>query len=428
MNVTIVAGNLPYPPNAGNRVRTLNLTLRLAKWHRISFLYHRSRDPVADREGAEFLGDHGVNTVGIDKSIPAKSGPAFYARLAANLASPYPYSVATHNSPALVRAIARHAGRNSVDLWQAEWIPYMKSMGVLGSVPKVVMAHNVESQIWQRYHETESHIHKKWYIARQWRKFTQFEQSYFSEATRVVAVSDEDAEMIRGEFGMDRVDVVDNGIDRAYFESVAPAREPGRILFLGNFEWRPNLDAVGLLLDLIFPKVLAVMPWARLDLVGRNPPDSLVRRVGNMHHVELHANVPDVRPYLSRSSVMAVPLRIAGGSRLKILEGLAGGVPVVSTRVGAEGLRLTSGRELLIVDAVEDMAEPLLGCLHSGDAARTMADRGRRFVFERYDWDTLAARLGRIWENCLVEYNPSSSNHRSACELDGANRLHNING
>jgi glycosyltransferase involved in cell wall biosynthesis len=401
MNVTIVGGNLPYPPNAGNRVRTLSLTLRLARAHRISLLYHRSDDPVADREASAYLGDHGVETIGVDRAIPPKTGPAFYARLAANLVSPLPYSVVTHNSPALVRAISRHAARSPVDLWQAEWTPYMKSMRGLVGAPKVVMAHNVESQIWQRYHETERRPHKKWYIARQWRKFERFERRAFAEATRVVAVSDEDAELIRGGFGTDRVDVVDNGIDRAYFESVAPAREGDRIVFLGSFEWRPNLDAVGLLLDEIFPKVLAAVPSAKLDLVGRNPPESLARRVLDLPNVELHANVPDVRPFLARSGVMAVPLRIGGGSRLKILEALAAGLPVVSTRVGAEGLRLTSGRDLAIVERVEEMAAALLGCIRDPNAARAMAECSRRLVLERYDWDVLAARLGRIWEGCL---------------------------
>ncbi|SIO61485.1 Glycosyltransferase involved in cell wall bisynthesis [Singulisphaera sp. GP187] len=401
MNIAIVGGNLPYPPTAGNRVRTLNLTLRLACAHRITLIFHRGEDPGADREAVAYFGDHGVETIGVDQSIPSKSGPAFYARLAANLASPLPYSVATYNSPALVQAIRRHAERRSVDVWQAEGVPFMESLRVLSGTRKVVMAHNVESQIWQRYHETERQPHKKWYIARQWMKFERFERRSFAEAKRVVAVSDEDAALVRQQFGTNRVDVVDNGIDRAYFASVEPDREVDRIVFLGSFEWRPNLDAVALLLDRIFPRVLAAMPSAKLDLVGRNPPESLARRVFELPNVKLHANVPDVRPFLARSGVMAVPLRIGGGSRLKILEALASGLPVVSTRIGAEGLRLTSGRDLTIVDPVEEMAEALLGCIRDPNAARAMAEAGRRLVLERYDWDVLAARLGRIWEACL---------------------------
>src|SRR5262249_39242389 len=147
----------------------------------------------------------------------------------------------------------------------------------------------------------------------------------------------DDAAIVRDTFGVPQVDVVDNGIDRAYFEAAQGRRDPNCVLFLGALDYRPNGDAVNLLLDRIFPAVRTQVPAARLCIVGRNPPAALVERVRGLEHVELHANVADVRPYLAASGVMAVPLRIGGGSRLKILEALACGLPVVSTRVGAEG-------------------------------------------------------------------------------------------
>ncbi len=403
MNVVIVGGSLPYPPTAGNRIRTLNLTLRLAARHRITYIYHRGGDPEESRSAATYLRERGVETLGVDHAVPAKSGPAFYARLAANLASPLPYSVSSHIGPELRRAVRSLAETRAVDLWQAEAAPYFEALRGLAGVRKVLMAHNVESQIWERYHETERRPLRKWYIARQWRKFERFEREAFAEATRVVAVSDEDAALVRGRFGSERVAVVDNGIDRAYFGSVVPGREHDRILFLGSFDWRPNLDAVDQLLDGIFPAVRAVIPSAKLDLVGRNPPESLSRRARDMPNVTLHPDVPDVRPFLARSGVMAVPLRIGGGSRLKILEALATGLPVVSTRVGAEGLRLTAGHDLAVVERVEEMAAALVGCLRDPAAARAMAECGRRLVLERYDWDVLAEKLEHIWEDCLHE-------------------------
>ena len=412
MNVVIAGGSLPYPPTAGNRIRTLNLTLRLAARHRITFVYHRGSDPEESRTAAAYLRERGVETLGVDHAVPAKSGPAFYARLAANLASPLPYSVATHIGPEMRRAVRSLAESQAVDLWQAEGAPYFEALRGLAGVRKVLMAHNVESQIWGRYHETEGRPLRKWYIARQWRKFERFEREAFAGSTRVVVVSDEDAALVRGRFGAERVDVVDNGIDRAYFGSVEPAREHDRILFLGGFDWRPNLDAVNQLLDVIFPAVWAIVPSAKLDLVGRNPPESLVRRARGMPDVTLHPDVPDVRPFLARSGVMAVPLRIGGGSRLKILEALATGLPVVSTRVGAEGLRLTAGHDLVVVERVEEMAAALVGCLRDPDAARSMAGCGRRLVLERYDWDVMADKLECIWEDCLRgDVRPAGSGH-----------------
>src|SRR5262249_15890583 len=160
-----------------------------------------------------FLRDQGICTVVVDRAVPPKSGPAFYARLAANLFSPLPYAVATHTSPALCRAIAEHAASNRIDLWQCEWTPYAEALPLLQGVRWLVVAHNVESLIWQRYHETESNLLKRWYIGRQWRKFLRFERWALGAATCAVAVSSEDAARMRDGFRATRVAVVDNGVD-----------------------------------------------------------------------------------------------------------------------------------------------------------------------------------------------------------------------
>jgi len=263
------------------------------------------------------------------------------------------------------------------------------------------MAHNVESLIWQRYYESETAPLSRWYIKQQWRKFERFERRAFAAASRVVAVSEPDAALIRDRFGGRAVEVVDNGIDRMYFEAVRPDPDTRTILFLGSLDWRPNLDAVGLLLDRIFPAVRSAEPQARLCLVGRKPPEALVRRVADTPGVELHADVPDVRPFLATSGMMVVPLRIGGGSRLKILEAMAAGLPVISTRVGAEGLQLVPGEHYIAADDTERMAQALVVAIRDPRPARAMAARIRDFVLERYDWDALADRLERVWFSCL---------------------------
>src|SRR5262249_53892696 len=180
--------------------------------------------------------------------------------------------------------------------WQFEWTPYIAALANRPDVRKLVIAHNVDSLIWQRYFETERHWLKRWYVRQQWRKFESFERRVFAEATRVVAVSEEDAALVCVRFHCNRVDVVENGIDPAYYAQVSARRDPRRLLFLGSLEWRPNLDAIGTLLDQVFPALRAQEPGATLRIVGRNPPPSLVQRVGALPGVELHANVPDVRP------------------------------------------------------------------------------------------------------------------------------------
>lgn len=401
MHVVIVDGDLSYPATSGKRLRTLHLMLPLARRHRLTYIARGSGREEESQKARIFLGDQGIETIVVDDPLPRKSGPVFYARLAANLLSSFPYSAASHQSSAMTKAVEDYAAKYAVDLWQFEWTPYVGTVRGLPAPRKLVVAHNVDSLIWQRYYESEDQPLKRWYVWQQWRKFESFERRVFAEATRVVTVSPEDAAILRDRFEIPRVDVVDNGIDKAYFQSVLRAGDPRQVLFLGSLDWRPNLDALGLLLDQVFPQVRAQEPTARLCIVGRNPPPSLVKHVGTLANVELHANVADVRPFLAESGVMAVPLRIGGGSRLKILEALATGLPVVSTRVGAEGLSLRPGEDLVVVEKVEQMPSALVDCIRNPERAQVLAQTGRRRVLDLYDWDGLAGKLEHVWEKCL---------------------------
>ncbi len=397
MHVVVIDEELPYPLNSGKRIRTFQLVSRLAHRHRITYIFHRNADPEEACAAEVVYRDLGIETVVVERSAPPKSGLGFYARLAGNLLSPLPYSVASHQSDALRKTVKDFATKNQVDLWQAEWTPYAESLQVLGDVRRLIMAHNVESQIWRRYHETEANPLRRWYIGRQWQKYEAFERRVFQQVDRVVAVSAEDSTLIRKHFGVGHVDVVENGVDTNYFQPGSSQRVPGQILFLGSLDWRPNLDAVEQLLSHVFPAVLAQEPSARLCLVGRSPPEFLRRRLAATPGVELYADVKDVRPFLAQAALMVVPLRIGGGSRLKILEAFASGLPVISTKVGAEGLDASHGTHFTAVDTVENMTTAILENLRNSRLASSVVGRARRLVEDRYDWEILADRLGTIW-------------------------------
>src|SRR6059058_5523305 len=222
LRIAVLDEELPFPLTSGKRIRTFNLLARLADRHRVTVLCHRNPDAHESAEADAAFRSLGVETVVVDRAVPPKSGPGFYARLAGNLLSPLPYSVSSHTSPALADAVRGLAAAQRIDLWHCEWTPYAQVLrDGLGKRLKAarwaVMAHNVESVIWRRYVEAEANPVRRWYVRRQWQKFERFEAWAYSAATAAVAVSDEDAALIRRRFGAAAVEVVDNGVDTDFF-------------------------------------------------------------------------------------------------------------------------------------------------------------------------------------------------------------------
>jgi polysaccharide biosynthesis protein PslH len=397
MRVAILDEGLPFPPNTGKTIRTYNLVSRLAARHHITYLCHANEHTQDSVRAEDHFRALGIDVIRVDHAVQRQSGLGFYARLLANLISPLPYSVQAHTSVAMLQAAQRLAATDPPDVWHCEWSPYAQCLRSIGATPRIVMAHNVESLIWQRYYENEANPLKRWYIGLQWRKMERFERQVFADAAETITVSEPDAVLARERFEARRVNVVDNGVDVAYFQPRPDVPRDGTILFVGSLFWRPNLDAVRLLINRIFPAVLAEIPSARLQIVGRSAPSWLCDLVQRCPNAELHADVPDVRPFLWQCGVMAVPLRIGGGSRLKILESLACECPVVSTQIGAEGLNLQSGEHFVQVPGIDEMAAALVDALRNPAGALRLARAGREAVESLYNWDLQADRLNAIW-------------------------------
>jgi glycosyltransferase involved in cell wall biosynthesis len=401
LHVAVVDEELPYPANTGKRIRTLNLLTRLARRHRVTLMTRRNLKADEVGPAAAYLHERGIEPIVVDSALPPRTalagGFGLYARLAANLLSPRPYVVDANDSPALREAVRSYDRGHEVHLWQCEWTPYAEALRDIEPRRKLIVAHNIESLIWRRYLETEASAPKRWYIRLQCRKFEDYERRAFRDVRSVVTVSEPDAVLARSMFGAPRVSVVENGVDTAHFQPTSSRPAAGPILFMGSLDWRPNLDAADQLLSVVFPAVRAADPTARFQIVGRTPPEWLRQRVAASPGVELHADVADVRPFLAQAAMMVVPLRIGGGSRLKILEALAAGTPVVSTRIGAEGLDVRDGEHLVLVEGCEKMARAILDHGRDDPAIERRIRAGRRLVEDHYDWDILANRLDAIW-------------------------------
>jgi glycosyltransferase involved in cell wall biosynthesis len=412
LHIGILDEELPFPLSSGKRIRTFQLLSRLAQRHRLTFIAHQNADENEAKLALRRLQDCGIRVLMVPRKVPSKSGLLFYLRFLASLRSPLPYSVQIHASHAMRKQMIRLQQTDRVDLWHAEWTPYAQLLH-RAVTPWCVMAHNVESLIWQRYHQTETNPLKRWLIAGQYRRWLHFERWCYSQAPRAIAVSPEDAELMKNEFQAERVSVVENGVDPTFFTPQPTSEPTSNILFLGSLDWRPNQDGVQFFLEQVWPRVLAQESSSQFIVVGRKPPAWLRQLLAQTKQCQLHADVPDVRPYLNQAAMLVVPLRVGGGSRLKILEALSANVPVVSTSIGAEGLRLNPELHYDQANSPEAFAEVIVRNLRQRELALSKATQGRQFVLTHYVWDSLADKLDQVWQTtyALAHNQPVPSHH-----------------
>ncbi len=391
LNVLVLDEWIPYPPDLGKCVRTWNILRRLARRHNISLLCYGDSESDAARI---------VRSAGIDvhtvAPFPNLAGWRLYLSLFRNLFSRYPYSVSKHYKQRFEARLRQVLGKGRFDLVHCELTPYARFLQAADGFPNLIMAHNIESQIWFRRAQHSGTVPERVFFTLQAQKMRWFERAALRRVDGVAVVTPLDAQQVR-QWGAKAVSIVENGVD---LEEFRPAEEPpaaSEILFLGPLDWYPNLDAVGYLVDRIMPLIVARLPEVKLRVVGRHPPLKLQRKLAGRAWVELVGEVADVRPYLARTAVVVVPLRIGGGSRIKILEALAMGKAVVSTTIGAEGLAVSEGVHLRLADPPEEFAQRTVELLESPEQRARLGKWGRKLVEERYGWDQIAEALESAW-------------------------------
>jgi glycosyltransferase involved in cell wall biosynthesis len=260
----------------------------------------------------------------------------------------------------------------------------------------VLDEHNIEYEILRRTAGSESALVRRIYNAVNWRKLRWEELRAWRTFDGCSVTSAHDRDLLLRDLPLVRTAIVPNAVDLDYFKArpEAPPAEPLSIVFFGAINYFPNTDGLKFFLDQIFPRVLARIPTAKLIVVGHTPPELFALANAN---IEMKGFVPDVRVEVERAAVAIAPLRIGGGTRLKILEAMAMSKPVVSTPQGAEGLEVTNGNELLVADSPAAFADQLVRVLEDEALARRLAVSARSLVERKYGWAASAARLEELY-------------------------------
>jgi glycosyltransferase involved in cell wall biosynthesis len=264
--------------------------------------------------------------------------------------------------------------------------------------PVLIHEHNVESQIAQRFYEKATHPLLKLFLYAQYRRMERFEHALWRKHPQVVAVSEQDRAIILQYTPDQNVTVVENGVDLDYFSYQPHPGISPNLVYIGSMDWLPNEDAVLWFVKEIFPILRSQWPDCTFTIVGRNPSEQ-VRRLANEPGIVVTGTVKEVRTFIAAASIMVVPLRIGGGSRLKILEAMSAGLPVVSTPIGCEGLRVADEVHLLIAEEPHHFAAQTSRLIADLLLQQKLAEAGRRLVEEHYGWPAMAHRLSQLYHS-----------------------------
>jgi sugar transferase (PEP-CTERM/EpsH1 system associated) len=406
MRILWLNANLLLPLDKGGKIRTWHLMRHLARRHAITYLTFAEDDEaaavrVAMREVCSSL-------VNVPRREPVKGSARFYAGIATHLFDPLPYAVAKYRSTAYREALGELVAHGGFDRVVCDFlVPAVNLRGTL-PCPSILFTHNVEAEIWRRHAETAPHALSQRLYRRQWRRMLRFEARTLARFDRILAVSDADAETFRRLYGDSitaPIDVVPTGVDTEYFTPTPEAFvRPHHLAFIGSMDWMPNEDAVLFFCRDVFPRVRDAVPGTTLSIIGRSPT-AAVRRLAQQPGIEVTGTVQDVRPALGQAAATIVPLRVGGGTRLKIFEAMAAGKAVVSTTVGAEGLPAEPDRHLLIADGAEAFTAAVVRVLREPALRHSLERDARALVLDHYDWAIAAARL----EHSLSDAAPATS-------------------
>ncbi len=393
MRLLWLKSDLLLPLDKGGRLRTWHLMRHLARRHEITYVAFAEPGTPAGR--IRDMHEVASRVVTVPRTDPAKGSWRFYADAAAHLADPVPYAVAKYRSRAYRAAVEDELARGGFDLVVCDFLVPAVNLPRDLPCPAALFTHNVEAEIWRRHRDTHPRAPWRWLYGAQHRRMLRFERRTIARFDTVLTVSDADAETIERLYpGALRrpARVVPTGVDTDYFRPQAAPDAGPEIVFTGSMDWLPNEDAMRFFCAEILPLIRAEEPRAHLTIVGRAPTPA-VRRLAAEPGVEVTGGVPDVRPYIARAAAYIVPLRIGGGTRLKIFEAMAMGKAVVSTRIGAEGLPLTPGEHVSIADEAPAFCRAVLRVLRDPAYRQRLATSARARVVERYDWSAVADRL-----------------------------------
>jgi glycosyltransferase involved in cell wall biosynthesis len=393
-----VKANKILPLSSGGDIRSYHIARRLASQHELVFLsyYDGPQDPSYEVELKNQFPSAMAISTGKRQGSPLVRGIDYFWRALKRT----PYAVSRFECGRVRELIRNWFEERRVDVAVCDFLDAAVNFPRKLTVPCVLFQHNVESEIWRRHALTESNPAKRAMYRLESKKMLAYERSAVRNFQHVIAVSEHDAHLMRAWADSSQITVVPTGVDLERFRPDSQARVlTPLVMFVGAMDWEPNIDAVEYFCREVWPQVQIGIPGARFRIVGRNPDRRVCRLVSES--IEVTGSVPSVVEHLREAAVVVVPLRIGGGTRLKIYEAMAMGKAVVSTTLGAEGLDVHHGQDIVLADEPNSFAEAVIRLL-SDLPVRRRYGRSAAALAARYDWGAVADQFGHVLEKLLA--------------------------
>jgi glycosyltransferase involved in cell wall biosynthesis len=394
MNILFVTPYLASPPECGAQRRLEGLMRGLSQCHQITLLSFSPGTDRAPTVSHAYCKD--VITIEHDVlRLPATAKRLLQSR---SLLSRKSFEFLLYQNARFQSEFERLVQQNNYDVVQVEFsqmgiyrLPRVSPRQGIRSPQFVLDEHNIEYEIVKRTAESEGSFARRTYSSLNWRKVKREELDAWHRFDGVALTSARDELMLKNESPTTRTIVIPNAVDLDAFRPNQTTIEPKTLLFLGALDYHPNIDGMAFFLDEIWPKVVKSAPDAKLIVVGRNAPASLLARKNDS--IDFTGYVDDPRVYLDRAAAVIVPLRIGGGTRFKIVEAMAKGKAIVSTRIGAEGLDTKHEQHLLLADDPVSFADSVCRVINDDALAARLGQSARDFAEARYGWNAAVAKL-----------------------------------
>jgi len=392
------------PPNTGGKLRNFHLCRELSKEASVTYL------SFADAQG--HVSNDAIGNTERIITLP-KSGGYSPLKLARGLLGSTPFTVLNYTTDEMKEQLAQLLREQTFDIVQIESLILMEYLSIIQAArPRPLLVadwHNVDSEVLERYAEHAPNPAQKLYAKATARRLVALEKEAMKVFDAHLTVSDRDRDHLLTLRRDASVFTIDNGTDTSSFTQTAEtdASKKHRIVFVGSMDYHANIDATQFFAREVWPQVHGEQPDWVLTIVGRNPAPA-VKALAEIKGIEVTGTVDDVRPYYREALASVVPLRVGGGSRLKILEAMAARVPVVSTKLGAEGLEVKDGETILIHDTPDDLAGALIRVAHDEKMRQRIVEAAYSLAVDRYDWTAVGTKLRGIHQQLVAKRHAST--------------------